>query len=104
MTDGIYNAKILSTQLYTEDHGIPTCWVDLDYGGSQQSFGGHDLRHPDYGVKYLFGIMNALRVSCWEKLPGTYCRAEVKDGLVVGIGHIMENSWFHPAKLIKVDQ
>ena len=33
------NAKITSTHLGQEDHGIFTAWLQLDYGGSGQGFG-----------------------------------------------------------------
>ena len=34
------NAKIRSTHLGKEDHGIMTAYLSLDFGGGCQSFGG----------------------------------------------------------------
>ncbi len=37
----IVNARIDSTMLGIEGHGIMTCMIGLDYGGSHQGFGGY---------------------------------------------------------------
>ena len=39
----IVNAKIIGTSLGPLDRGILTAFLDLDYGGSQQGFGGYAL-------------------------------------------------------------
>ena len=43
MSREIVNARIRSTTLGVEDHGIFTAWLNLDYGGSGQGFGGWAL-------------------------------------------------------------
>lgn len=76
-------AKITSTHLGYEDHGIPTFWLHLDYGGSGQGFGGYDLRH--WGIDVLFEVMKACGVDSWEKVNGRTVIALVEHGLVRGI-------------------
>lgn len=90
----IKNAKIKGTMLGNEDHGIPTCFLYLDYGGSQQGFGGYDLRH--YGIKMITRILEVVGVETWGDLDGEYVRAEIIDGLVKGIGHITDDVWYRP--------
>lgn len=90
------NARIRSTFLGKEDHGIPTAIVSLDYGVSVQGFGTHDLRYEKYGIPYLMSILETLEVDSWEKLPGTFCRAKADGGKVYAIGHIIKDQWFCP--------
>jgi hypothetical protein len=109
----ILNARISSTSLGSEDHGIFTAWIYLDYGSSGQGFGGYALdgRPPDrrgserpgtaYGMEYIIRILRTLKVERWEKLPGTYCRVETEGdwGPIIRIGHVLENRWFDPRAL-----
>jgi hypothetical protein len=110
----ISNAKIESTMLGFEDHGIFTCLLYLDYGGSSQGFGQHCLasEHPkdkatypfNYGANYIMGILKAVGVEKWEDLEGKYVRVKREDGWngkIVAIGHIVEDNWFNPDDLLK---
>jgi len=113
MSDGIFNARIRSTTLGVEDHGIFTAWLHLDYGDScSQGFGGFALdgkprerkigsERPGtaYGCEYILRVLRTLEAPSWEKLPGMYCRAEVKGGLIRRIGHVLKDRWFDPAAL-----
>lgn len=92
----IKNAKIKSTFLGIEDHGIPTFFINLDYGGAGQSFGGYDLRY--YGIEIIVEILNALEVDSWEKIDG-FIRADADYEKVYRIGHIVKDSWFDIEKL-----
>lgn len=93
----IRNARVRSTYLGMEDHGIPTFNVDLQYEGNIfQGFGGFDLRH--YGIKPIMRILATLEVPSWEKLPGSFCRVRVESGLVCAIGHFFENRWYEVQK------
>lgn len=96
MTKEIKNARISKTHLGTEDHGIFTCFVFLDYEGSGQGFGGHQLKYKDYGVEYLRKIIEVVGVDSWEKLPGKHVRVEADHCKVRGIGNIVEDRWFYP--------
>lgn len=111
MPPEIRNAKIESTMLGYEDHGILTCFVHLDYGGSGQGFGGYGLDQYDkatdkrkgsaYGIAFIKGILDTLEVEKWEDLKGTHCRAEATFGKVLAIGHILKDKWFYPEKVLK---
>lgn len=92
----IKNAVIKSVYLGREDHGIPTCYITLDYGGVCQAFGGYDLRH--YGINFIMGVLDALKVKSWEDLPGTHCRADSEHSKVTAIGHILGDTWYEPGK------
>ena len=92
MKENAINAKITGTTLGKEDHGIPSFMIHLDFGGSGQGFGGYDLRHSGHQT-LIFEIMDAVGVSKWEDLPGSYCRVIRRDGLIKAIGHIVEDTW-----------
>ncbi len=78
-------AKIKSTMLGIEDHGILSCMIQVEYGGgSGQGIGGYCLDAPlrgadgkfikrvgtAYGMEFVARIMRACGVSKWEKLVG----------------------------------
>lgn len=91
----IGNAKIISTHLGNESHGILSFMVQLDYGGSVQGFGGYDLRH--YGIKPVLRILEVVGAETWESLIGKPCRARVGDGwngTIEAIGHYLEDRWY----------
>ena len=91
------NAIITSTCLGREDHGIMTCWLNLDYGGSAQGFGGYALERATFITK----ILDTLGVASWEKLPGTMLRVRQDNGRVHAIGHFIKDVWFTPAEDLK---
>lgn len=117
----VKNARIESTLLGTEDHGIMSCFVQLDYGDStHQGFGGYALDEPirdrdgkfvrrvgsANGMEFVMQVLNVLEASSWEKLRGMYCRVRVDvekpSGFghkIVAIGNITKDKWFEPAKL-----
>lgn len=73
-------AKIESTMLGTEDHGIFTAYLFVTYGGSGQGIGGYGLdeyseeekrrKGTAYGMEFVTRLMRACGVSSWEKLAG----------------------------------
>lgn len=104
----IRNAKITRTSLGIEDHGILTCVLHLDYGGSSQGAGNYSLDQPVHeggkfvgrrgraaGMEFIRRILETLRVDYWEDLPGTYIRVRQGGGDegVVAIGHITQDRW-----------
>ena len=104
------NAKIVSTALGVEDHGIFTAMIHLDYGGRGQGFGGYSLDAPPvdrdggrvptkFGMAFIAAILKTLEVETWEKLPGTYCRVKADRGCVREIGHLLKDKWFDPKAL-----
>lgn len=107
------NARIDSTMLGIEDHGVMTCFLHLRSGASGQGFGGFGLDGP-YSEKYkerlpnkLCGfwikrILEVVGVDKWEDLKGKYIRVDGEDyGEIFGIGHITDDKWFYPKKEIK---
>lgn len=112
MSTEIKNAIITSTHLGCEDHGIFTCYLHLDYGGSGQGFGGYALdKHNGnrgegserlgtaYGMEFIRRILSTLEISQWEKLPGTHVRVVASHEKVLSIGHIIKDRWFSPDDL-----
>lgn len=91
------NAQIKSTVLGREDHGIMTFFLHLDYGGAGQGYGGHaigDKKNPQgFGTAAIAEVLDVLGVECWEKLPGTFCRARASNGAVHAIGHPLRDKW-----------
>jgi hypothetical protein len=108
----IKNAKIVSTVLGYEDHGILTMYVTLDYGHSGQSFGGYTFDAYDpklerrivagsYGMRFVTDLMRAVGVDRYEALPGTVVRVEASHDSVYRIGHFLRDTWFDPNALSK---
>ena len=69
MADELKLGRITSTRLGKEDHGILTFWLDLDYGGTGQGFGGYSLG-GDFTSTVIEGILEAVGVDNWEDLKG----------------------------------
>lgn len=74
-------AKIESTFLGIEDHGIFTAYLYVDYSrGSGQGIGGYSLDDYDperkerigtgYGMEWIRRVLLACGVDSWEKLAG----------------------------------
>ena len=94
--DEIKNAKISGTVLGFEDHGILTCMLYLDYGGTHQGFGGYSLKH--YGVDFIAQILRVVGVERWEDLIGKHVRVFANHDKVKSIGHIIEDRWYQPER------
>jgi hypothetical protein len=94
--DGIHNARITSTMLGFEDHGIFTAFVFVSADGASQGFGGRFLT-GDYTEKFITGVLRAVGVESWEELRGKYVRVDRQGGLLRRIGHILEDRWYDPA-------
>ena len=92
----IVNARIESTMLGNEDHGIPTCYLTCRFGCATQGFGGYDLRH--YGLTFITEVLRVVGVSQWEDLRGKVVRIKRSDGLIRAIGNIIEDVWYEPEK------
>jgi hypothetical protein len=98
MNPEIKNAKIASTMLGFEGHGILTYMIYLSYGESaSQGFGGYTLGGA-YTTKVVEGILKTLDVETWEALPGNHVRAKIVNGRITEIGNILEDKWFNPKK------
>ena len=60
---------IKSASLGFEDHGLLTFWLDLDFGGSGQGFGGYCLG-GGFTDACIRGILEAVGVKDWVDLVG----------------------------------
>lgn len=86
------NARIISTQLGFEEHGIATFSLVLDYGnGSQQSVGGYPLGPDTHEL--IFEILRVTGKDTWEDLPGKFIRVVGRRDKVEAIGHITDDKW-----------
>lgn len=102
----IKNAKIRSTMLGREDHGIMTFMIYIDASDFFCSIGGYCLDEFDSTTKtrvfraesmeVISKILEVVGVDKWEELPGKYIRFE-DNGLgstVTKIGNIIDDKWF----------
>ena len=102
----IKNAKISSTMLGREDHGIMTFMIYIGGDGFNCGVGGYCL--DEFGsatqtrvfraesMEAISKILEVVGVDKWEDLPGKYIRIEY-NGLgstVTKIGNIIEEKWF----------
>lgn len=97
------NAKITATRLGTEDHGIMSFMLFLDYGGLCQGAGGYVLDTYDETKKkrvptVLTGaivdeVLRVVGVDSWEKLSGQYIRVKSDWDKVHSIGNLLKDVW-----------
>ena len=111
MTQEIQNARIESTFLGEEDHGILTGILQFDFGGIHCGWGMYSFGSASKPVESAFGmefvrqVLNVVGVDSWEKVAGKYIRCRYKEGTKGGwgasssnieaIGHIVEDRWFN---------
>lgn len=103
----ITNAIIKSVDLTSEDHGVLSAWIKLDYGGVQQGFGGYALYFPkssdhhhleSTAGHFIFRVMEIAGVFHWKDLPGKSIRVKRTHSGVQSIGHILKDDWFTPSE------
>ena len=101
----IKNAVIRSAKLTIAEHGYLSVWIDLDYGGLCQSFGGHTLYLPSpfnhheinsFAGHFIYRCLQIAGVSEFKDLRGKTIRVRATDKDVYAIGHIVNNDWFDP--------
>ena len=111
----IVNARIESTMLGYESHGVMTFFLYLKRENVHQGFGGYGLDMYDQEQKKrvshkIFGytvsrILEVVGVDSWEKLNGKYIRMELDSNSwgarVIGIGNILKDIWFYPEEEYK---
>ena len=111
----IRNAKITSTMLGREDHGIMTFMVFIEAGAIGCGIGGYALDGYDRETKTrvfsaksmeaVSKILEVVGVDRWEQLPNKYIRIKY-NGLAGGIdeiGNIMEDKWFNLREFFSKD-
>ena len=91
------NAVITTARIFIEDHGILTCFIDLDYGDSRQGFGGYDNR--ENLALFVSEILKVVGVNNWSDLPGKTIRVVGTHSKIESIGHIVKDIFFTPGIL-----
>ncbi len=102
----IKNAKIESTMLGIEDHGIMSFMLSLHYGNSGQGAGGFCLDTPieqdgkfvqrigtAEGMSLIMEILKIVGVEKWEDLPGKHIRVKAEQHKVFVIGNFLKDEW-----------
>lgn len=95
----IENAKISSTMLGYEDHGLFTAVLYLEFSGGSQGFGLRAMQDANYAVRFIQDTIRTVGVDSWEDLKGKYVRAEYDLSRVYKIGHLISPVWFDPEEL-----
>lgn len=97
------NAIIVSARITTEDHGLLSAWLMLDFGSSGQRFGGYNLFTPNNDIYpqnfaglFIWRCLEIADVERWEDLVGKTIRVRRDDGRIHAIGHIVKDNWFDP--------
>lgn len=102
------NAVIRSARISADDHGLLSAWLDLDYGGSGQGFGGYSLYLPksyshhesalqaNYAGHFIWRVMEIAGVEHWHQLQGQTVRVRQSHSDVRSIGHVIKDDWFCP--------
>ena len=103
----IKNARIESTMLGREDHGIMTFMIFVRFDSAGCGVGGYAIDRYDKdtksrvfaasGLEAISKILDVVGVDKWEDLPGKYIRF-VDNGwgsTIDEIGNIMEDKWFN---------
>lgn len=102
----IKNAKIRSTMLGRDSHGIMTFMICIDSGYFLCNIGGYGL--DDFNpatqtrifraesMEAISKVLEVVGVDKWEDLPGKYIRFEDNGcgSTVTKIGNILEDNWF----------
>lgn len=96
-------ARVESTTLGIEDHGIFTAFLHCTFGGSGQGVGGYGLDEPvhedgkfigrrgtAYGMEWITRCIKACGVDSWEKIKGrtimVYREDDSWSSKIIGIG------------------
>lgn len=112
----IKNARISSTMLGREDHGILTFMLYIEFdSGISCGVGGYVLDEYDpksetrifkaKSMEVISKILEVVGVNSWEDLPGKYIRFEDNGwgSYVTKIGNIMEDKWINFPEFFSVE-
>jgi len=105
----IMNAVITSARLHLEEsYNFLTIDIVVDReDGFSQVFGGASLASPnwekatpDYTGTYILGLLKITDCKDLEAMKGKAVKIDVDttSDIIVGVGHIIKNEWFYPAK------
>ena len=100
------NAVIKSVDITNGDHNCLSVWIFLNYGGSEQGFGGYSLYNISSGFRkdasnktghFINRVFEIAGVDKWDRLVGKSIRVisnEMDD--IIAVGHIVHDDWFYP--------
>jgi len=104
----IKNAIIKNVKIEA-NNGILTIWVDVDYGGSGQTFGGFNLYTPSEGLDtknytghFIWELLKISGVNDISKVKGKSIRIKSTYRNIESIGHIVNDIWFNPVEDFKI--
>ena len=111
----IENGRIRSTMLGYEDHGILTCFLNIEFDTGGQGFGGYAFDKPSYaydgsfvtrrgtayGTQFIIEILKVVGVEKWEDLKDKYIRVDHDYAKIYRIGNITKDIWFNPDTLLQ---
>lgn len=106
MTNEPVNAIINNIDIQFS-HGMLSCYVFLDYGGSGQGFGGFVLYNENFkgGINaagnFIFRVMQIAGVEHLDDAKGRTVRVIRDHSKVYAIGHIIKDDWYYPDKEFK---
>lgn len=101
----IRNAIITGASLEIDRGVFLSSWVQVDYGGTSQGFGGwalyllrtskgHQIQSP--AGHWICRVMEIAGVESWDKVVGKSIRCRIEGDLIKAIGHIVKEDWFEP--------
>lgn len=92
--DGVRNARIRSTMLGVEDHGMLTFYLLIEGDGWSQGFGGYVADDGPFLAESVRRILDTLEVRSWEALTGQLVRIDGSGTKMRRIGHIYKDKWY----------
>lgn len=109
----IKNAIIRSADIRIDRDIFLSVWLNLDYGGAGQHFGGYILgglpdvkagKHhemPNLAADFIVQCMLMAGVEDFKNIVGKSIRVAIhENGDIAAIGHILKDEWYAPSLAI----